>query len=434
VSDGKIMRIPFSNLKFENWENLFIPLVLSLYLILFGSWVAKGNYFGVDYFAFWSTGKIADGKGYSEIYDLNNLRIVQTQELNALGLLEKTDNLSYSPIPAPIFSFFVPLFQLFSKIDLESGYWIWTILNLVILIGYLVFFLRRIQPESCSKIPGLKSLIIVLASYPVFFNMEVGQIEVFLLVCAGEFIRYSVYKKPVLSGLWLGGLLLKPQLLIIIIPIILLMRYWKVLTGFIISSGVILITSLSLSGFTGLKSLINLWTRYSVGIATNNPEIMINWRMVGAILNNYLNTSIGWVITGLGIFLTILAVGFIIKKSPPYGSSKWVMNMLGVFSATLAITWHAHYHMAMVIIPFLVYASISKNLPEKTLFIWMIVTPAAVVLFGIIYLLVLNSMKTDIHNAGLIVVALSGFIVNLALLVFSIQSSRVITEISKKAV
>ena len=45
------------------------------------------------------------------------------------------------------------------------------------------------------------------------------------MIRTGEFIRSSLNKKPVLSGIWLAGLLLKPQLLILIVPIILLMRY-----------------------------------------------------------------------------------------------------------------------------------------------------------------------------------------------------------------
>jgi hypothetical protein len=409
-------RVLFSNFTFENWKNLILFAIIFFYFINLIASFGYGSV-GNDYFAFWSVGKIADEKGYSEIYDLNNLRSVQTNEHQALGNITNTDDPPTPTIPVPYFSFFVVPFQLISRIDLIHGYLIWTFLNLIILIGYLVFFLRRTNPESDTKISGLKLLILMLISWPVFFNTVCGQMEVILLVCAGEFVRYAVSKKPVLSGIWLGGLLLKPQLLILIVPIFLIMRNWKVLMGFIGSSGIILITSLLLSGIAGMKALINLWIRYSVGMASNFPEGMINWRMVGVNVNALLNTSLGWVITGLGMVLTIVAVYFLIKHNPPFGSSQWIMVILGVFSATLAITWHSHYHMAMVLIPFLIHASIYKLLPEKIIFFWAVVTPAAWFGMLIIDLFVLVVTKMNTPNYEQMIIALSGLIGNLVILI-----------------
>jgi hypothetical protein len=411
------------NFKYINWK---IPILIVTacfnLLLLINSMFVNGSFFstyGGDYLAYWSVGTIADQKGYSEIYDLNNLRSVQTQELKSLGVFAKTDESSTPILPVAYFSFFVLPFQIFSRIDLVYGYWLWTILNLIILIGYLVFFLRRILPESGAIVNVLKLLIPILISYPVFCNIIIGQVEVLLLVCAGEFIRNAFRKKSILSGLWLGGLLVKPQLLILIIPIILIMRNWKVLMGFVASSGIILVTSFMLSGSAGIKALINLWTRYSVGIATGHPEAMINWRMVGLNLNNLLNTSLGWVITGIGMLLTILALYFLIKQIPPFGSHSWVITMLGVFSATLAITWHAHQHMAMVLIPFLVYASLYKLLPEKILFSWVIGT--LIVLFGMVIGAAFTLNFINILDYVGMVVAFSGFALNLVILFSTIK-------------
>lgn len=403
------------NFKHIDWKIPILVVIVCFNLILIIVWVVNGSFYsiyGIDYLAYWSAGKIADQKGYSEIYDLNNLRSVQTQELESLGVLAKTDDSLIPILPVPYFSFFILPFQILSKIDLVYGYWLWTILNLIILIGYLVFFMRRILPESGAIVNGLKLLIPILISNPVFYNSIIGQVNVLLLVCAGEFIRNAVRKKPILSGLWLGGLLVKPQLLILIIPIILIMRNWKVLMGFVASSGIILATSFILSGSAGIKALINLWGRSSIGFAASYPEEMINWRMVGLNLDNLLNTSIGWVIIGLGMVLTILALFFLIKQNPPLGSPSWVITMLGVFSATLAITWHAHQHMAMVLIPFLVYASLNKLLPEKILFSWAIVTPV------VWFVMAIGGVFNDL------LIAFSGFALNLVILFSTMKFSK----------
>jgi len=94
----------------------------------------------------------------------------------------------------------------------------------------------------------------MLLYFPVFANFINGQVNVFLLVCTGEFLRNVMEDHPFTAGLWLGGLLLKPQVLILIVPVILILRYWKIFAGFFASSAVILLTSLALSGWNGMKA------------------------------------------------------------------------------------------------------------------------------------------------------------------------------------
>ncbi len=414
------MRVPFSHLNFENWQNLILVAVFIFYLSQFGFMVAKDRFllgYGGDYLAFWSAGKIADDKGYAEIYDLENLRITQTQELEALGILKKGGESNNSLMPAPIFSFFVLPFQLLSRVNLKQSYWIWNIFNLAVLIGYLIFFIRKTHPVNSPLSSNKRMLFLMLLSFPVFVSLTEGQVEVFLVVCTGEFIQYALNKKSLPSGIWLGGLLLKPQLLIIIIPILLIRQNWKVLLGFFASSGVIIGSSLILSGYKGMKSLIDLWTRYSAGIATSSPERMINWRMVAV----NLNTSLGWVIAILGMVLTFLAIYFLVKNNYVFGTSHWVIIILGIFSATLAITWHSHYHMAVVLIPFLIYCSLSQMLTEKVVFFWAILTPLILIALMIIALFVFFLKKMDITYFGTLLWGFSGFFSNLVILISALQ-------------
>lgn len=375
---------------------------------------------GDDYLGYWSVGKIADQKGFSEIYNLENLRLTQLTALDGLGY-GIADDITYLPMPVPYLSFFLLPLKYLSRIGLVSSYQIWTFLNLVILIGYLAFFIRKTKIRGNSKIFNLKLIILMLISWPVLFNIICGQVEVFLLVCAGEFIRYSVAKKPLLSGIWLGGMLLKPQLLILVIPLFLIKRSWKMLGGLFVASGLILMASFSLSGFSGFNALLNLWIKQSGGMLLSAPRIMMNWRMVGANINALMNITFGWVVTGLGVILTILAVYILIKKNPSFGSPAWVMTMLGFFSATLAITWHSHSHMAMILIPFLIYASIYKLLPEKIIFLWGTMSQVTYIGLFIINLLVFVLMKIDNTDYTPIVIAFSALITNLIILISTLK-------------
>jgi hypothetical protein len=410
------------NFKHLRAKNLVLIAIFAFYCSIFGSWIWQGVFplsYGTDYMAFRSIGKIANDLGYSEIYDLENLRAYQTRELITLGVLGEPEDISI--FPAPIFPIFILPFQLLSNFGAEPSYWIWAILNLLAVIVYLFYFMRKLPTDKPSGSSGLIIIITLLISYPVFTNLVEGQVQALLLICTGEFIRHAVKNKPIPAGLWLGGLLLKPQLLILIIPVIVILRHWKLLLAFIASASMVLVTSLLMSGVSGLKAMINLWTKFSVGIASNSPDKMINWRMVGVNLNSYLTTSYGWIITGLGIGLTVLVVYLIIKRHPPFGSPAWVMVMLGVFSATLAITWHSHFHMAMILIPFLGYASFMNLLPGKTIFAWVTTTPVAWFMMGIAGLLALVLSGVNIAIYQGLLIAFTGFLMNLVILLATLR-------------
>jgi hypothetical protein len=100
------------------------------------------------------------------------------------------------------------------------------------------------------------------------------------------------------------------------------------------------------------------------------------------------------------------------------------MTMLGCFSATLAITWHSHYHMALVIVLFLAYALFYKTLPEKIVYFWAIVTPVAWFIMAIVPFLISLFARIYINSYQGLTIALSGFIANLAILVSVLKLAR----------
>ena len=143
--------------------------------------------------------------------------------------------------------------------------------------------------------------------------------------------------------------------------------------------------------------------------------------MVGVVLENDLNISFGRGIAGLGIILTLWAVYFLTKHIPQFGSPSWAITMLGVFSATMAISWHSHYYMAMVLIPFLIYGSIHQLLPQITIFLWVTLTPIAL-LGGIIFGLFDHFItRIGVIEYLFMFIAFSGFIMNLILIYSSLK-------------
>lgn len=402
------------------WQTIIIVALASFYMLSIGFKIVntRTQLYSADILAFWSVGKIADEFGYSHIYDLEKLKVFQAQVMSELGLLGQNETQGFVPTAVPYLAIFVFPFQFLSRLELHSAGLVWLIVNLIVLLGYLLFFFRHIQAESGINKQKVYALLLVLISYPVFDNFWEGQINVFLMVCVGEFIRNASLKKPVIAGIWLGGLLLKPQLLILIVPVMLILRYWKVLTGFLISSFAIISSSWALAGTQGMLQLITLLTKYSTGMTTNSADIMINWRMIGVNLNSLTHSSFGWVIATLGMLATLMAVIYLAAQKPAFGSANWMVMTLGVFSATLAFTWHAHNHMAMVLVPLLFVTSISGRLPFKVLDVWSLIPP--IVWMGIALTVVIMPFLVDRMSFNFLgfTFVISRFLANLIILIY----------------
>lgn len=347
--------------------------------------------------------------------------------LYEIGYANESQNTSFITLPAPYLPFYLIPFQFLSRINLELSYWIWCLSNIVVLVTYILFFLRQlIRPEQ-NLISSSIFLLLSVISFSVFDNFVNGQLNILMVVCCGEFIRNTVEEKPFLSGAWLAGLLIKPQLLILIVPLLLIMRYWKVLCGFVVTAGFIGAISYFLTGIDGFIALMKLWvqfpTEYGGSNAVSGAEMMINWRMIGLNTNRLINSSVGWVITLVGIALTITVVFLIMKTRPILGSPGWVVSMLGVFSATLAVTWHSHYHMALVLIPLLIYTTAFKLIPEIVFYLYSVITPLSVFGSVLIYQALHFLMKSQLMDETGMIIAVSGFLMNMVILYWAFRNT-----------
>ena len=347
--------IPFKNLNADARRNLALVAACLLYIFTFIAVILHPGVLlgaGSDFLALWSAGKAAILYGYSQIYNLEVLQQIQFLPLQDVFASPQ----DFYPIPVPYFPVFILPFQLFSLLDARTGFWVYSVFSAVVLAGYLLFFLRRLLPgrklDSGQKVLAAALMV----SYPVLSNLLFGQVEIFLFICAGEMIRAAQAKKSQLCGAWMGGLLLKPQLLLLVIPALLLMRHWKLLAGFVLVSTLVLLSSLALSGPEGLADMIGLWTSYVPGVASNSPHAMANWRMLAVNFNTWTNSWFGWIPAVLGILATLYIWIRLSLVRAAFGSPRWILNLAAVMAASGAVTWHSHIHMCMALIPFLLYA------------------------------------------------------------------------------
>ncbi len=100
------MKKPFANFRPNNWKNLILFAIFVFYLAQFAFLVVQGSFpteYGEDFLGFWSVGKVAAEKGFSQIYNLDLLRKVQVAELISLDLPFSYDDPSFATLPSRLF-------------------------------------------------------------------------------------------------------------------------------------------------------------------------------------------------------------------------------------------------------------------------------------------------------------------------------------------
>jgi hypothetical protein len=339
-------------------------VILGLYVFYFVWQLALGRLctqIGLDYCDYWSAAAVARTHGYAAVYDLGLLDQAQKSILPP-----NVDPATIRVVPFPYLPVFVPPFRLLLGLPLVPGFVAWSLLNLTAYWLYLRFFAHRLAlPRFSTRLQ-----LLLLASLPAFLTIYTGQVSVWQIICVGEYMRAVMAHRRFLSGLWLGGLLLKPQLLILIVPLLLLHRSFRCLAGLAVCSILVGAGSMALIGTDGLLQVVGLWKSYAQGEANNWIEGMVNFRMLDLHLASIIPSWPTWLMTAVGglaiIILTVIAWRRPFERRSPM----FPIGILGILAATTAVAWHSHIHMAMILIPPMLILHQAGILPPKALYYW----------------------------------------------------------------
>lgn len=358
---------------------VWLALAAILYFAFFMlSAQARGwfDYLGVDYRVYWASAQIARTYGFADVYDLNRQTEFQDRVYRQYARSAQTKPVEVIEIPyLPIF--IAPLLP-FGLLDPMTGFVLWSVINGLFYLAY-VWRLMRASRTRFDAFLGIG----VFLSLPLMFNFFFGQIDIILFVALGEALIALGRGKEAAAGAWLAGLLLKPQLLVLILPGLLIQKKWRALAGFGAVALLLIVASVVLAGVDGMLA----WTRLVLnfaspqGVATNFTESMMSWRALALNWNSVVPFQIGWGIAALGIGITTLAglsLWFYARASEKY---LWVW--LGTLAATFAVAWHSHAHTAV-----LLFAPVILGWQEfRSLRVlrWWLVLPAAAFL-GVVWI------------------------------------------------
>lgn len=399
------------------WLNLVL-FVFVLYNLFFAGtlFLSRGFSWNVDFRGYYSAGQIMNERRVVDIYDLDVLSAYQ-DELRSPSLdpdeNQEVAGMLYLPV------FLLP-FRLFALFDMPVGMLVWDGLNFVLLILYLIYFSKKVSGKALS----LQVLIMILISFPVFRNFLDGQVNVWMLICVGEFMRAITSDRPLRSGLWLGGLLIKPHFLVLLLLFLLIQKKFKVIGGFALSALVIAGLSFVLIGWEGLLSLIDVIREAALGGVSSFGEVMMNWRALGFYVGLLTTPAMGEIFSISLSLVTGLLPLIVFRRRVDVDAPVFVIAILGVLAATTAAVYHAHIHTAMILIPALLYLYLKGYLDKKLLVTWVLIPEVGFFLQFVIVALVnlfdlsflLSNLVTFVYGQGMMVA-------NLILLAWSIRKT-----------
>jgi hypothetical protein len=406
------------------WQNLAAASLMLFYALYVGWQLASHmmcTQVGADYCQYLNSGTVANMRGYAAIYA--QPRLEQMPWITLLSAADRPTIPVFQWLYPPVF---VLPFQLLARLDPALGFGIWTAGNVALLIFYSRSFLRRLA------LPAAPAWLIVLifVSLPVFMDLWLGQMSLLLMLCIGESMIAVLQHKFLRSGLWLGGLLLKPQLLILVVLILLLQRAWRTIAGAATSSLVLVLLSGLLVGPAGLRQILLDWLAAATGQANVWVQGMMNWRMVGTHLAGWIGPWAGWGIAGAGILTTVSITVLAWRRQVAADSASFPVAATGVLAASSMVAWHSHIHMGVILIPALLYTFQTGLLPRRVLVLW-VFAPAltfAAMVFVPETLMALGFLSSAAEPAIYFVLGAAELSANACLFLWAVRRSMLISR------
>ena len=198
-----------------------------------------------DFVFFYGMGRMLNQYPPSQLYNL------ELQKKVATDVFPLKAGRQYTPNPYP--PFVALLFRPFALLPFSTAYPLWLSVSFSLYVFGLALAASSFFPNDFHA----RSLIFCMAFLflPFWWIMMGGQIPVIGFIGFSAAFRAENRERPLASGLALSLCLYKPTLLVLILPMLLVTRRFKVLTGFI-GGG------LALCALTTVVEGVGIWSGY----------------------------------------------------------------------------------------------------------------------------------------------------------------------------
>lgn len=215
------------------WGLFFLVIVAPLSVLL---WMQLRAGKGFDFVYFYGIGRLANDHAAANLYNYD-------QQVKVFNELSPLHDGFYGPSPYP--PYVALFFSLFARIPFKLAYLVWMGASLTLYLIGISATVGQVFPEERLK----RSLVLCLSlAFPPFLwtTLINGQIASIAVCGVGFATLLERRHKSFASGFALSMLSYKPTLLLLLIPMLLLTRRFKTLSGFV-------------TGFAGLVGIATLF-------------------------------------------------------------------------------------------------------------------------------------------------------------------------------
>lgn len=318
--------------------------------------VLEGNN---DFIAFYTAARMVwDGKG-TQLYDLPEQTAYQEGILRSLHTEFRFRDglLAYNHPPFEIL-WYIPL----GGLSYLKAYWVWLGVSLFCVLAGVCLLLRF--PRNLGRGRLVQYLLGSLAFFPVFINLLQGQDSATLFLFWTLGYWNLVRAKEATAGIWLSLLLQKFQVVLPTLLVLVILRRWRVLSGFLAGSIVLLAISLVLVGPSGIESYGRLIVEMSGWIERRGiyPSQMHNVRAQFYIWFYGQHPFLANLLTGLAsVALLALLVRFWKGEWRP-GSARFGLKFSLLVTISLLVSPHLNLHdLSCLLLPGLLIGQISDQ-------------------------------------------------------------------------
>jgi Glycosyltransferase family 87 len=312
-----------------------------------------------DFIYSYGLGRMFNQYPAAQLYDYELQKKVYT------GIAPTTE--TYGPNPyAPFVGI---LFRPFARLPFFGAYLLWLSISICLYIAGLTMMTGRFLAGA----PLRRSLIFCLALsfFPFCWLLLTGQISVIGFFALALAFREEGRNRPIRSGLTLSLCLYKPTLLVLFLPMLLITRRYKTLTGFAAGGIVLAIFATVVQGPGIWPSYIHLLLSFGSGAAQPH-SFKIHWKYTD--LPSFLSLIFGGPsVPGYSVMLVLASsvarsLWRAWRKAAGAGGPASTLVWAATITWTLILNIYTPiYDCVFVVLAVIATAGVLKDLPDKHL-------------------------------------------------------------------
>ncbi len=216
-----------------------------------------------DFGGFYVAGKILNERSSAELYDL---ALQSRLYRETIPDADQSKTLTFAHPP-----FVAALFRPLALLPYRAAYGIWLVISGALYVcGLLILSGQTTQDDGLSY-PDRRTAFLVALSFPAFLfeAWGGGQLSTLGFLALAAAVRFELAGSGFLAGLALGVLFYKPTLLVLLLPLALLGRRWRLLGGTLVSGGALVLLSVAGAGRDAVLGYPRLVETYSRLLAEN---------------------------------------------------------------------------------------------------------------------------------------------------------------------